>query len=95
MVFALDVFHSGSIDSEDRHPSTVRPAHLDAQKLSASDETQGSEEEVIGLNHGFTSFLSNAGVGCVGPAPPSDAGSGLRPRWTKSVMLWNEEERLF
>jgi len=82
VVFALDVLHSGSIDSEDRHASTVRALHLHAQELSASDETQRSEEEVIGLNHGFASLLFERRA--------SDAPTIRRRRRTSSPL---DEER--
>jgi hypothetical protein len=39
----------GAGDREDRDPSPVRAAHLDAPQLAPADEPEGSEEEVVGL----------------------------------------------
>ncbi len=60
VVVALDLLHSRACDVKDRHPSAVHPADHHLLELASSDQPEGSEEEVIGLEHGFTSFpLSN------------------------------------
>jgi hypothetical protein len=41
----------GAADREDRDPAPVRAAHLDAVKLAATHEPEGSEEEVVRLKH--------------------------------------------
>jgi len=51
VVVPCGLLDSGAADREDRDPTPVRPADLDAPKLAAADEPQGSEEEVIGLKH--------------------------------------------
>jgi hypothetical protein len=38
-------------DREDRDPTPVRAAHLDALQLAPADEPESSEEEVVGLKH--------------------------------------------
>jgi hypothetical protein len=56
VILPLDVFHARPRDAEDRHPSAVDSADHYLLDLSSSDESKGSEEKVIGLEHGFTSF---------------------------------------
>jgi hypothetical protein len=56
VILPLDVFHAWPRDAEDRHPSAVDSADYYLLDLSSSDEPESSEEEVIGLEHGFTSF---------------------------------------
>jgi hypothetical protein len=60
VILPLDVFHVWARDAEDRHPSAVDSADHYLLDLSSPDQPKSSEEEVIGLEHGFTSFpLSN------------------------------------
>jgi hypothetical protein len=51
VVLALEVLHTGALDAEDRHPAPVHAPHLDAGELAATREPEGSEEEVLGLEH--------------------------------------------
>ena len=51
VVVALDLFHAGAFDAEDRHPLPVDAPDLDLPELAAADEPQGSQEEVLGLKH--------------------------------------------
>jgi hypothetical protein len=50
------------LDSKHRRSPSVRPSDLNLLKLPSPHERVGSEEEVIGLDQGFTSFSR-------GPAP--------------------------
>jgi hypothetical protein len=56
VVVALHVFHAWTRDMEDRHPPAIHSADYHLLELPSSDQPKGSEEEVIGLEHGFTSF---------------------------------------
>lgn len=56
VILPLDAFHAWPRDAEDRHPSAIDPADHHFLDLSSSDQPEGSEEKVVGLEHGFTSF---------------------------------------
>jgi len=45
-----------TLDSKHRRPSSVRPPDLNFLELASSQEHVGAQEEVIGLDQGFTSF---------------------------------------
>ena len=51
VVVARRLVDPGAADREDRDAAPVRAAHLDAVKLAATHEPEGSEEEVVGLKH--------------------------------------------
>ena len=51
MELAEDVIHPGAVDVEDRHAPAVDAPDLDAAQLAATDEPEGSQEEVLGLEH--------------------------------------------
>jgi hypothetical protein len=53
----------GSGDREDRDPTPIRAAHLDASQLAPADEPEGSEEEVVGLKHWTLPWTAGGEVG--------------------------------
>jgi len=53
VVLPLELGHPRALDAEDRHASAVHASDLDALKLAAAGEPEGSEEEVLGLEHRF------------------------------------------
>jgi len=63
VVVAHRVVDPGAADREDRDPAPVRPAHLDAVKLAATHEPEGSEEEVVGLKHWTLPWTAGGEVG--------------------------------
>ena len=50
-------------DPEDRDPTPVRAAHLDALELAPADEPEGPEEEVVGLKHWTLPWTAGGEVG--------------------------------
>jgi hypothetical protein len=50
-------------DREDRDPTPVRAAHLDAFELAPADEPEGPEEEVVGLEHWTLPWTAGGEVG--------------------------------
>ncbi len=63
MVVPYRFVEAGAADREDRDPSPVRAAHLDTLELTAADEPEGSEEEVVGLNHWALPWTAGGEVG--------------------------------
>jgi len=51
VVVARGLLGPGAGDREDRDSTAVRPADLDRLELAAADEPEGTEEEVVGLEH--------------------------------------------
>jgi hypothetical protein len=51
VVLPLEDLHAGAFDVEDRHPPAIHAPDLDAGELTATREPEGSEEEVLGLEH--------------------------------------------
>ena len=51
MVLALDLGHAGAVDHEDRHPLAVHAPDLDVAQLAAAHEPEGTQEEILGLEH--------------------------------------------
>jgi hypothetical protein len=51
VVLSFDILHARTFDAEDRHPSAVESANHHLVELSSSDQPEGSEEKVIGLEH--------------------------------------------
>jgi hypothetical protein len=62
VVLPLELGHPRALDAEDRHAPAVHASDLDALKLPAASEPEGSEEEVLGLEHRFASFTSDVSV---------------------------------
>jgi len=54
---------AGAADREDRDPSPVRPAHLDTIELTAADEPESPEKEVVGLKHLALPWTAGGEVG--------------------------------
>jgi len=50
-------------DREDRDPSPVRAAHLDAPQLAPADEPEGPEEQIVGLKHWTLPWTAGGEVG--------------------------------
>ncbi len=50
-------------DREDRDPSPVRSAHLDALELAPANEPECPEEEVVGLEHWTLPWTAGGEVG--------------------------------
>jgi hypothetical protein len=50
-------------DREDRDPTPVRAAYLDALELAPADEPEGPEEEVVGLKHWTLPWTAGGEVG--------------------------------
>ena len=63
MVVPYRFVEPGAGDREDRHPTPVRAAHLDAPQLAPADEPEGSEEEVVGLKHWTLPWTAGGEVG--------------------------------
>jgi hypothetical protein len=57
VVLSFDILHAWTFDTEDRHPSAIDSADDYFVKLSSSDQPEGPEEEVIGLEHRSPPFL--------------------------------------
>jgi len=51
VVLALDVVHAGAFDPEGRQPLPVHTLDLDVAQHAAADEPEGSQVEVLGLEH--------------------------------------------
>jgi hypothetical protein len=49
VVVARRLLGAGAADREDRDPTPVCAAHLDPAKLAATQESEGSKEEVVRL----------------------------------------------
>ena len=83
-----------TLDTKHRRPSSVRPSDLNFLELASSQEHVRSQEEVIGLDQGFTSFSREPAPSAPNPrdvpVPWSSAGAslGLRPEGRSS--LWME-----
>jgi len=50
-------------DREDCDATPVRAAHLDTLELASADEPEGSEEEVVGLEHWTLPWTAGGEVG--------------------------------
>jgi hypothetical protein len=50
-------------DREDRHPTPIRAAYLDALEFAPADEPEGTKEEVVGLKHWTLSWTAGGEVG--------------------------------
>jgi hypothetical protein len=83
VVLALGLLHTRPRDPEDRVSPAVHPAHLDSPKFAPADEPQGSEEEVVGLQHLALPWTAGGEVGYVlgriEGEPVSPLISGRRP----------------
>ena len=51
MVLALDLGHARAVDHEDRHAPAVLAPDLDVAQLAATHESEGTQEEILGLEH--------------------------------------------
>ena len=53
MVLALDVRDAGAVDAEDGQAPAAHAPDLDLAQLAAAHKTQGTQEQVLGLDHHF------------------------------------------
>jgi hypothetical protein len=51
VVLTLELVHALSFDAEDGEAAPVHTAHVDAAQLTAAQESQSTQEEVLGLKH--------------------------------------------
>jgi hypothetical protein len=63
VVVAYRFVEPGAGDREDRDPTPVRAAHLDASQLASADEPESPEEEVVGLKHWTLPWTAGGEVG--------------------------------
>jgi hypothetical protein len=51
VVLALDLGHARAVNHEDRHPLAVHAPDTDVAQLAATHESEGAQEEILGLEH--------------------------------------------
>ena len=51
MVLPLGLYHARALDAEDRHALAVHAPDLDVAQLTATHEPEGTQEEILGLEH--------------------------------------------
>jgi hypothetical protein len=86
VVLAFGVLHPRTRDPEDGDAPAVHPTHLDSLKLTAADEPQGPEKEIVGLQHWTLPWTAGGEVGYVSlwiegePVSPLISGRGRSVR---------------
>jgi hypothetical protein len=65
VVLTFGVLHPRTRDPEDGDAPAVHPTHLDSLKLTAADEPQGPEKEIVGLQHWTLPWTAGGEVGYV------------------------------
>jgi hypothetical protein len=61
-VLTLGVVDAGAVDPEESHRTTVDQPDDDVAQLTAAHEPEGTEEQVIGLEHACLPWTGRAGL---------------------------------